>query len=157
VNARSDVSVVDPPRAAHATGPRFTWPVRAYYHDTDAGGIVYHGRCLDWFERCRMEWLRAMDCAAADCLARHGTLFVVRSAALVWHRPVRLDALADVSLAVERVGGATIDLDQRVHHAGQLAVEGRLVLATVAADTLRPARLPRPLRDALTPWLPEPR
>lgn len=141
--------------AAVATAPRFSWPVRAYYHDTDAGGIVYHGRYLDWFERCRMEWLRAMDCAATDCLTRHGTLFVLHDAALVWHRPVRVDALADVSLAVVRVGGATIELDQRVECAGQRAVDGRLTLATVAADTLRPSRLPEPLRAALTPWLPE--
>jgi acyl-CoA thioester hydrolase len=155
VNARSEATVTRSGTAV--AGPRFTWPVRAYYHDTDAGGIVYHGRYLDWFERCRMEWLRAMDCAAADCLARHGTLFVIHDAALTWHRPVRVDALADVSLEVVRVGGATIVLDQRVDCGGHTAVDGRLTLATVAADTLRPARLPGPLRAALTPWLPEPR
>jgi acyl-CoA thioester hydrolase len=156
MNARADV-VDATDGTSGPTGPRFTWPVRAYYHDTDAGGIVYHGRYLDWFERCRMEWLRAMDCAATDCLARHGTLFVLHTMSLRWYRPVRLDALADVSLAVVDARGASLTLDQRVDCDGQPAVHAQLVLATVAADSLRATRLPPRLRDALTPWLPAPR
>ena len=69
----------------------FTWPVRVYYEDTDAGGVVYHTNYLKFFERARTEWLRSLGYSQASLASTEGVLFTVVSLGTEYHRPARLD------------------------------------------------------------------
>lgn len=126
-------------------------PVRVYFQDTDAGGIVYHARYLDYFERARMDWLRAIDLAAGELEARHRVLFVVRSIGVEYLRPARLDDLLEATLRVDAVKGASLDLHQSVERDGEALVTARVTLACVASGTLRAARMPAALKERIRP------
>ena len=126
-------------------------PVRIYFQDTDAGGIVYHARYLDYFERARMDWLRAIDLAAGELEARHRVLFVVRSIGVDYLRPARLDDLLEATLRVDAVKGASLDLQQTVERDGAALVTARITLACVASGSLRAARLPSLFKERIRP------
>ncbi|MCW5624984.1 MAG: YbgC/FadM family acyl-CoA thioesterase [Burkholderiales bacterium] len=131
---------------------RFAMPVRVYYQDTDAGGMVFHATYLDFLERARMEWLRSVGWEARRVVAEFSVMFVVRNAALDFVRPAVLDDLLDVSLAVVHAGGAHLELDQRVDRAGEPLVRARVELAFVSLPGHRVARMPGPFRAALADW-----
>jgi acyl-CoA thioester hydrolase len=138
----------------------FTFRIRVYYEDTDTGGIVFYANYLKFFERARTEWLRAGRMGAggpgaagvsqqqiADEL---GLLFVVRSTAVQYHRPARLDDLIRIESAVERAGRVGIDFVQQAFldtpdGAGPLLASGRIQVACVT-KALRPAQIPAGLR-----------
>jgi acyl-CoA thioester hydrolase len=132
----------------------FTIPVRVYFQDTDAGGVVYHARYLDFFERCRMEWLRHLGVECRTLAAKDGVLFIVRSLEIEYARPARLDDALEVGLRVEIVGGAQLVVRQQVARGEDILASGRVHLACVAAEGLRPARMPPNLRQTLAAWLP---
>jgi acyl-CoA thioester hydrolase len=69
----------------------FTWTVRVYYEDTDAGGIVFYANYLKFFERARTEWLRALGVGQQLMAEEHGALFVVKNTSVDYHAPARLD------------------------------------------------------------------
>jgi biopolymer transport protein TolQ len=81
----------------------FTIPVRIYYEDTDAGGVVYYANYLKFFERCRSEWLRAIGHQQAELLRDPGIAFVVRSVSIDYLKPARLDDQLVVGLEVEKI------------------------------------------------------
>ena len=101
----------------------FTIPVRIYYEDTDAGGVVYYANYLKFLERCRTEWLRAIGHEQADLLRDPGIAFVVRSVNVEYLKPARLDDLLTVSLEVERIARSQIFFRQHVRRA-DVAGEG---------------------------------
>jgi acyl-CoA thioester hydrolase len=94
--------------------PAFTFPVRIYYEDTDAGGVVYYANYLKFFERCRTEWLRANGFWQARLLRDAGIVFVVRGVKIDYLKPARLDDLVTVSLDVERIARSQIFFRQEV-------------------------------------------
>lgn len=124
----------------------FVMPVRVYYADTDAGGVVYHGRYLDYAERARSELLRALGW---PLVAPTGEAFLVRSAACDWLRPARLDELLEVRTTVSALGAATATMRQEVSRDGAALFEAEIRLAHVSA-ALRPARIPPALRAAFS-------
>ncbi|MEI7969132.1 MAG: tol-pal system-associated acyl-CoA thioesterase [Betaproteobacteria bacterium] len=128
----------------------FSILVRAYFQDTDAGGIVYHARYLDFFERCRMDWLRALGLPATTMARDHGVMFVVHALRIDYLRPARLDDELSVSLVRGSARGAQLPLRQTVDRDGEMLVSAEVSLACVNAGTLRPARLPGALRARLT-------
>lgn len=136
------------------TARRFTVPVRVYFQDTDAGGVVYHARYLDFFERCRMEWLRALGIESAALVAASGILFIVRSLEIEYLKPARLDDALDVDVRLEALGGVQLMLRQHVRRGDDTLVSGRVQLAAVSAAGMKPARLPPDLRARLAAWLP---
>ena len=102
----------------HAPKPNaFSIPVRIYYEDTDAGGVVYYANYLKFLERCRTEWLRVIGHEQADLLREPGIAFVVRSVALDYLKPARLDDLLTVSLEVERITKSQIFFGQHIRRA----------------------------------------
>ena len=134
-------------------GPRaFSMPVRVYFQDTDAGGIVYHGVYLNFFERVRMEWLRTLGFEVRRLIEDYGVLFVVRTLAVRYLRPARLDEELQVSVAVDRAGGAQLALSQHVMRDGEPLVVAQIGLACVSSTDLKAARLPSALRAACTQW-----
>ena len=90
------------------------WPVRVYYEDTDAGGVVYYANYLKYFERARTEWLRALGHQQQALIDEHGLLFAVRSVTVEYIAPARLDDLLTVELRIARVRRASIDFEQSI-------------------------------------------
>jgi acyl-CoA thioester hydrolase len=132
-----------------ARPPAFRLPVRVYYQDTDAGGVVFHATYLDYFERARTEWLRDLGFDIGVLARRDGVLFIVREVRVAYVRPAQLDDLLEVTVALEHIGRAQFTLAQQVLCGGQALVRGSVNLACVGSERLRPMRVPDALRAAL--------
>jgi acyl-CoA thioester hydrolase len=132
--------------------PAFTWPVRVYWEDTDAGGVVYHARYLHFFERARSEWLRAAGIGQDELRAVRGIVFVVHRMDLRFNRPARLDDLLDATVAPHDLRGASFHVDQALHREPDAAplVEARVRLACIDAASFRPRPIPSDLIDEMT-------
>ena len=141
----------------HAPKPNaFSIPVRIYYEDTDAGGVVYYANYLKFLERCRTEWLRVIGHEQADLLREPGIAFVVRSVALDYLKPARLDDLLTVSLEVERITKSQIFFGQHIRRANPKTVGGwdelvsaRIQIVCVNAALMKITSIPAPLRAQL--------
>ena len=130
----------------------FTWPIRVYWEDTDAGGIVFYANYLKFFERARTEWLRSMGIEQAHLRERTGGMFVVSETAVRYLRPARLDDELRVTAELTEAGRVSMTLRQRAlqHPGGDLLAEGTIRIGWVDAVTLRPARIPPVILKALT-------
>ena len=103
----------------HAQNPvAFAYPVRVYYEDTDAGGVVYYANYLKFLERCRSEWLRALGFEQSDLLREQGIAFVVRNVNLEYLKPALLDDLLTISLEVEKITRSQLFFRQQVLRGG---------------------------------------
>ena len=127
----------------------FNWPVRVYYEDTDAGGVVYYVNYLKFMERARTEWLRALGLAQSR-LAEENLLFVVHSAEARYLAPARLDDELAVSAEVIERGRASLRFRQQVRRTRDdaLLCEGQFTVACVRADSFKPRAIPEALRSA---------
>jgi acyl-CoA thioester hydrolase len=127
------------------------FPLRVYFEDTDAGGIVYHANYLRWAERARTESLRAIDLPHQLMIQRHASMLVVRRLEVEYVAPARLDDLLVVETGVLALRGASVDLDQRVLDAASGSERARLKvgLVCVRGESMRPAPIPEPWRSAL--------
>ena len=122
-------------------------PVRVYYEDTDAGGIVYHAQYLCFAERARTEFLRRVGIDHRRLLEEEGGLFVVRRATIDFNRPARLDDLLCVETRCRLCRGARLDLRQTIKRDEQTLVSIDVDLAFITPD-MRPRRLPARLLRA---------
>ncbi|MDB5825532.1 MAG: ybgC [Herminiimonas sp.] len=137
----------------------FTWAVRVYYEDTDTGGIVFYANYLKFFERARTEWLRAAGVTQQALAETARIMFVVRSTAVDYQAPAKLDDELKLSVVVERLGRASVDFYQEawVEDAGlvRLVASGRIRVGCIGIDDMRPTALPdhilSRLRLALAP------
>jgi acyl-CoA thioester hydrolase len=121
--------------------------VRVYYEDTDAAGIVYHANYLRFAERARSELLRGLGLDNRGLAREEGVAFAVRRCTIDFRAPARLDDLLAVHTDVIEVGGARLELEQRVCREGELLVRLEVMLAIVDVATLRPRRLPETVRQ----------
>jgi acyl-CoA thioester hydrolase len=125
---------------------KFVWPVRVYYEDTDAGGVVYHANYLRYMERARNEWLRDMGHPVEQIVEQEKKLFVVRSLEMKFVRPAKLSDELSVSAEVVLVKKASMQLRQEVRRgvgeSGELLVSAMIELAMVDSERFRPVRLP---------------
>jgi acyl-CoA thioester hydrolase len=124
-----------------------TWPVRVYYEDTDAGGVVYYANYLKFMERARTEWLRGLGFDQERIRFELNRVFVVRHASVDYRAPARLDDLLDVKTTLSRLGGASLEFSHQVIRRSDAALccSGLVKVASVAADSLRPKPLPEQL------------
>ena len=120
----------------------FTWTVRIYYEDTDAGGIVFYANYLKFFERARTEWLRAAGIGQELLAAAQGAMFVVKSAALDYHAPAKLDDELKLTLSIEKLGRASVHFVQQAWRGDTLLTTARVKVGCVDCATLRPRPLP---------------
>ncbi len=126
----------------------FTFPVRVYWEDTDAGGVVYYANYLRFLERARSEWLRALGVDQVHMLREERLQFVVVEANVRYHRPARFDDELLVTVALESMRGASVTMAQEIRR-GRTADE-LLVTATVRAACIDSVSLrPKPLPGAL--------
>jgi acyl-CoA thioester hydrolase len=124
-------------------------PVRVYYQDTDAGGVVFHAQYLAFMERARSEFLNAAGIDLARFVERHGVLFLVHRIVVDYHQPARLNDLLSVSAEVVKIGRASLVFRQRVERGAELLVEADVSLALVDRNRMKPARMPAELEQAL--------
>ena len=120
----------------------FEWPVRVYWEDTDAGGIVYHASYLRFLERGRSEWLRARGVDQSLLRERERLQFAVVDMQIEWRRAARFDDELVVVTALGEARGASFDFAQRIVRGAELIVAARVRAAALDAGTLRPRRLP---------------
>jgi acyl-CoA thioester hydrolase len=137
-------------------GAFFTWPVRVYWEDTDAGGIVFYANYLKFFERARTEWLRHLGIGQQALRDQVGGMFVVSETRVHYHRPARLDDLLLVTARVQEAGRASLTIEQRAllqtqdPGAPSLPLcEGTIRIGWVEAGSLRPQRIPASVLEAL--------
>lgn len=138
---------VNPP--AIPPNGRHRYRLRAYYEDTDPGGIVYHARYLGFAERGRTEAMREMGIAHAEMVERFAVMFVVRHVAIDYLRPARLDDSLVVETSALEVGGASVVMRQDIIGPEGLCVGITLRLGCVRRDDGRPARLPARWREVM--------
>ena len=134
----------------------FTWPVRVYWEDTDAGGIVFYANYLKFFERARTEWLRALGVEQQRLREQLGGMFVVTQTQLHYHRPARLDDLLLVTARVVEAGRASMTIEQtallKTQQSGaqaELLCSGTIRIGWVDDRLLRPQRIPPAVMAAL--------
>ena len=123
-------------------------PVRVYYQDTDAGGVVFHAQYLAFMERARTEMLNAAGVDLAKMVEQHGVLFMVHHIEVSFHQPARLNDLLSVSAEVVKMGRASLVFRQLVERDGVLLVEADVTLAIVERRRMKPARMPEELEQA---------
>jgi len=123
-------------------------PVRVYYQDTDAGGVVFHAQYLAFMERARTEMLNQAGVDLAKIVERHGVLFMVHHIEVTFHQPARLNDLLSVSAEVVKMGRASLVFRQLVERDGVLLVEADVTLAIVERRRMKPARMPEELEQA---------
>ncbi|GGC21728.1 hypothetical protein GCM10011572_49000 [Pseudoduganella buxea] len=119
----------------------FTWEVRVYYEDTDAGGIVYYANYLKFFERARTEWLRAVGVGQQVLLAEHDAMFVVKNVSADYHAPAKLDDVLNLTLTIEKLGRASIVFRQEAW-CGTTRLNTALVKVGCVDSALRPRAVP---------------
>lgn len=143
----------DGPAAGWFEGGEHVLPLRVYYEDTDAAGIVYYANYLKFAERARTEMMRCLGTEHRALMAQAGIAFAVRSCDAEYLQPARLDDAIAVRTRVEEVRGASLRASQRVvrRKNGQGEVElARIAIRLACMDReLRPARLPKDVRGAL--------
>ena len=131
---------------------KHTWPIRVYWEDTDAGGIVFYANYLKFFERGRTEWLRSLELHQQTLKTTVGGMFVVSETQVRYHQPCRLDDVVIVETGLLQVGRVAIDLRQTVWlqsaHPVRLCT-GEIRVGWVDAVTLKPTRMPPTLTNAL--------
>lgn len=138
----------DLPRAGRLIQGSYLFPLRVYYEDTDAAGIVYYANYLKFAERARTEWLRHLGLEQEKLRDRDGIAFVVRRAAIEFLSPARLDDELVVATRVSTASGATLDLDQEVRRDATSLVRLSVLIACIGRNG-RPVRLPPELKAAL--------
>lgn len=134
----------------------FSFPVRVYWEDTDAGGVVYHAQYLAFMERARSEWMRARGLGQEPLRAREDLLFVVRAMTIDFRAPARLDDQLAVSVALLKCGSASLVMGQRIHCGDALLVEAQVRVAALAATSFRPRPMPPGLVSDLKSLLENP-
>ena len=123
-------------------------PLRVYYEDTDASGIVYYANYLKFIERGRTEMMRAFGFAHSEIFAATGVAFTVRRLTADYRAPARLDDMLSIETRILEIGGASLSLDQRVCRDGAVLATIEVLVACVGRDG-RPRRVPAGLREAL--------
>ncbi|HXQ64428.1 MAG TPA: tol-pal system-associated acyl-CoA thioesterase [Steroidobacteraceae bacterium] len=127
---------------------RFEWPVRVYWEDTDAGGIVYHASYLAFLERARTEWLRAVGVDQRALRATERLQFAVVDMQIEWRRAARFDDVLTVTAQIAERGRATFSFAQTVLRGAELLLSATVRVAAIDAESLRPRRLPRGLLNS---------
>ena len=139
-----------PSPAPVANSAEFNWTVRVYYEDTDAAGLVYHSNYLKYLERARTEWLRVLGYTQENLKHNHTTIFVVRDMNIRFHQPAKMDELLNINARIKNFGGANLVFQQTIFNEQLVPVcDAEVNVVCLHADTMKPRRLPEPIRKEL--------
>ena len=131
----------------------FQFPVRVYWEDTDAGGIVFYANYLKFFERARTEWLRHLGVEQQALREATGGMFVVVETQLKYHKPAQLDDLLTVNASLLSSGRSSLVISQQAWRQAAdpvLLCEGTIRIGWVQASSLRPERIPSSILERLS-------
>ena len=131
----------------------FNWPVRVYYEDTDAGGVVYHSNYLNFMERARTEWLRALGFEQPQVRADLGVIIVVHSMQVEFKSPAYFNDMIDIHCKLTKIGRGSIEMEQKIMRDHHLLIKAQIKLAFVNADTFKPLGIPATIKAAMQPKL----
>ena len=143
--------------AGAAQSASFTFPLRVYWEDTDAGGVVFYANYLKFFERARTEWLRARGVQQQALREATGAIFIVSDTALSYKAPARLDDLLSITVQPLDALRASMTLQQQAWRGSPgaadatLLCEGRIRIGCVDALSFRPRRFPAELSAVINP------
>ena len=127
----------------------YSFPVRVYFENTDAGGVVYHSEYLKFLERARTEWLRHLGYDHQSLVRDHRVLFVVTAMAIDFVRPARLDDSLLVSVRLESLGKVRCVFAQEVRRDDEVLVQARVTVASVTGENMKPVEIPEGLRKKM--------
>ena len=127
----------------------FHWPVRVYYEDTDAGGVVFYANYLKFFERARTEMLRSMGFEQDQLITEQKLIFVVRSVQIDYLKPARFNEVIDVTAEVTLAKKVSLNFEQVITRDGDVLCKGNVRIACLDAETLKPKTIPEDLLKQL--------
>ena len=128
---------------------QFKWPLRVYYEDTDSGGVVYHSNYLNFMERARTEWLRALGFEQPALKTDLGIIFVVHSMTLIFKSPAYFNDLLEIRARLLKIGHGSMEFSQSVTREDNLLVEATVKLACVDAVSFKPIGIPAIIKQAI--------
>lgn len=135
----------------------FVWPIRIYYEDTDAGGLVYHANYLKFMERARSEWLRSLGYEQDALIKQHGIQFAVRSVALDYYKPALFNDLLHAGASIRQLRHASITFEQLIIRplgsgasgTEEVLTRGVVKVASLDATSFKPKPIPQTIRQDL--------
>ena len=127
----------------------YSFPVRVYFENTDAGGVVYHGEYLKFLERARTEWLRHLGFDHQGLARNHRVTLVVTSLSVDFNKAARLDDNVAVSVRLESLGKARCVFAQEIRRDDEVLVKASVTVACVSGDNFKPTEIPEALRKKM--------
>jgi acyl-CoA thioester hydrolase len=127
----------------------FRWPIRVYYEDTDAAGVVYHSNYLKYMERARTEWLRTLGFSQDELRRKKEIIIVISELNMKFVTPAKLDDMLEVRSTLQKVTGASFTVDQEIVNAQIKICAARAKGVCLNALTFKPQRLPAELKSEL--------
>lgn len=121
----------------------FSFPIRVYYEDTDAGGIVYYANYLKFAERARTEYLRHIGFSQDELLKNQGVGFVVRECHIRYKTPAKLDDALNITCKVTEMKGASLKMEQKLCRGETILAEVEVSLVFLSIQTMRPTKIPQ--------------
>jgi acyl-CoA thioester hydrolase len=132
-----------------ATSATFRHPLRVYWEDTDAGGVVFYANFLKFFERARTEWLRSLGVGQQALREATGAIFIVTDTTVHYRSPARLDDALEVTVALRECRGASMRIAQEAWRGSTLLAEGEIRIGCVDHGTFKPRRIPTVITSCL--------
>lgn len=129
--------------------PQFSWPIRVYYEDTDAGGVVYHSNYLNFMERARTEWLRALGFEQTVLSDEFGVMIVIQGLSITYKSPARFNDLLSVYCGLAHTGRSSIDVVQTIARNGVTLAEAQVKAVFVSTHTFKPVAIPANIKAAM--------
>lgn len=120
----------------------FEWPLRVYIEDTDMGGVVFYANYLKFFERARTEWLRSLGVSQQMLMDEYSQIFVVGRLSVDYIKSARLDDELRITVAVERMGKASVHFSQQAWCGETLLARAQIQIVSVSLPQMRPVAIP---------------
>ena len=120
----------------------FLWPIRVYFEDTDAGGVVYHSQYLNFLERARTEWLRHLGFEQTDLRDNLNVMIVVHSLQIAFKKPAKFNDLLMVKSHLTALGISSWQCVQYIWRNDELLIEAQVKLAFINSQSFKPTRIP---------------
>jgi acyl-CoA thioester hydrolase len=127
----------------------FSFPLRVYYENTDAGGVVYHAEYLKFLERARTEWLRHLGFTHQLLEKKFGVALILSQVAVDFVKPAKLDDAIAVGVEIESLGRVRVIFHQEIRREEEVLVRARITVACVSCGTMKPSEIPQEVRKKL--------
>ncbi len=127
----------------------FHWPIRVYYEDSDAGGVVYHANYLNFMERARTEWLRHLGFEQPQLRETLGVIIVVHSMHIAFKAPAHFNDRLQIACSLIKVGRGSLEMQQKITRGDSLLIEAGVKLAFVDAGSFKPVAIPADIKAAM--------